>query len=628
MYEGHKIIALCISRANSERNLEFIQALNKACIENKSRLFIFHSCTDFYHWTRWEEGEKSVFDLLDFDIIDAVVLFDETFDDKRVTDNIADFAVAKGIPLICVGADREKAINFLFEYESGFEQVVRHAIEYHGMKNPCLIAGRKGEPLSEKRIAVYKKVLEENSIDFKEDRLFYGDYWWMPTRNSIDKIIASGDIPDAVICANDSMAVAACEYLKKKGYQIPDDIIVTGFDGTKEAKCCNPPITTAKCNLEATAADIVEVVENILQGRQVNKQYNVSFVLDVYCSCGCNISVQVDTDELLRSSEGRFFRYQNDERTFYEMSEKVIECKGPQDIIKLIDTSNLYSNCIIVNSDCLEESINPTKNKREKSYDDEMELIYLSHADISGYPQLFYRKNIIPNLYHTVIENDKPLIFNAISFFGVPMGYVCFWFETDLENYAKINQFVTSLNNIIGSYRTVKYLEYVADSVEQMSARDFMTDMANRKGFYKMLPTIIEKAEQEKKQILVASIDIDGLKYINDNFGHEEGDFAIKSIADTVKKVDFCDIIFGRFGGDELVACAVCDGEKDEIRFKNDVLQQLKDLNEKVSKPYAVSASIGVYVVSPKNLDFEAALKVSDDRMYIMKTGQPNRRKN
>ncbi len=628
MYEGYKIIALCISRASSERNLEFIEALNKSCNENKSKLFIFHSCTDFYHKTRCEEGDKAVFDLLDFDILDAVILFDETFVDKSVADRIVELTKKRNLPLLCIGTQRENAINFIFHYEMGFELVVRHAIEHHKVKNPCFIAGPKGEYSSEKRIEVYKKVLRENNMAFDENRLFYGDYWWMPTRNAIDAILSSGNIPDALICANDNMAIASCEHLRKLGYKIPEDIMITGFDGIREAKCCNPPITTAKCDMNTATNNIVSVIDDILSGKSAEQCYYVPYTLDIYRSCGCqDDNSHIDTGELLKGAEDRFFRYQDDERKFHETSENITECETLNEVAIHIDQSDFYNSCVIVNKDCFDVTINPKSNKRTVSFDEDMTLLYLAHTDISQYPQSFKRKDILPNLHSLITEIDRPVLFNSISFLGIPMGYVCFYFPADTDNYTKIRQFVTALNNIIGTYRTVKYLEYAADSVEQSSVIDHMTGLNNRKGFYKKLPLLIEKAKSQSKHVMVATIDIDGLKYINDNFGHEEGDFAIKSVSNAVSSTAFSDSIIGRFGGDEIVACAICNDEEDEVIFKNDILQLLKELNAKISKPYPVCASVGVCSAPAESIDFEAALKISDDRMYIMKIGQPNRRK-
>lgn len=624
MYNGYRIIALCISKAGNERHFDFIRAMNSAAVTEGYRLFIYQTCSDLYWKTRSEEGDKAVFDLMDFDIIDAVVIFDEAFCDKSIIDVIVSRASEHGVPVISVGAVREDCTSFLFDYEDGFEKVVRHAVEFHNAQNVCFIAGREGEACSDQRIAVYKRVLAENGIEFDPEKLFYGDYWWGPTQTAVEKIISSGDIPQAIICANDMMAVTVCESLKKHGLSVPDDVIVTGFDGTREAASCVPPITTCGCSLDDAAEKVVSAVKTLLSGNTGKTVGSVSFSLEISRSCGCSDKTDpVNMGDMLKKAEDRFIRYQDDELELYEMSERIMESSSSCELAEFLGKYNFYDTAIIVNNDCLDEKINPARNVREKSFDDVMQVVY-GHWD-EHLPVPFERKKIVPNIDY-IIEQKVPLVFAALSFFGTAVGYICFSFTVDIDNYCKILQCVTSLNNSIGSYRSIRHLKYVAESVENMSKKDYMTGLANRKGFYKMLPSVIESAAENEK-ILVATVDIDGLKNINDKFGHDNGDFAIKSVSDAVMELPLKNKICGRFGGDEIVICGLSSDDDAESRLISDIKAKLNAVNESSDKPFRVSASIGVCVSEKSVFDFESALKQSDDKMYIMKIGHPNRRR-
>ncbi|MGN0696547.1 MAG: GGDEF domain-containing protein [Oscillospiraceae bacterium] len=624
MFNGYRVIALCISKAGNERHFDFIKALNSAAVTEGYRLFIYQTCSDLYWKTRSEEGDKSVFDLMDFDIIDGVVIFDEAFRDKSIIDVIISRAAARDIPVISVGAEGEGCTGFLFGYEEGFEQVVRHVVEFHGARDVCFIAGRKDDLCSDQRIAVYKRVLADNGIEFDPDKLFYGDYWWGPTQTAVEDIIASGNIPQAIVCANDMMAVTVCGTLKKHGFAVPDDVIVTGFDGTREAASCIPPITTCKCSMDNAAAQVVSALKNIFVGGSAEHTGIIGFTLDIFRSCGCSIDrEQINMGDLLKRAEDRFIRYQDDELTLYEMSERIMESGSPKELTDFLKGYNFYDTAIILNNDCLDERINPAKNVREKSFDDVMQVIY-GHWE-KELPQPFERKKIVPNIDY-IIQQPTPVVFAALSFFGTPAGYVCFSFTMDSDNYCKILQNVTALNNSIGSFRSLRHLKYTAESVERMSKQDFMTGLSNRKGFYKMLPSVVESAADGEK-ILVATVDIDGLKNINDKFGHDNGDFAIKAVSDAVKELPLKNKICGRFGGDEIVICALSSEENADGKLISDIKERLARVNEVSGKSFAVSASIGVCVSGKEDFDFENALKQSDDKMYIMKIGHPNRRR-
>lgn len=627
MLNGYKVISLCISKAGSERNVEFIKALNTAVIQKGYRLFIYHTCSDLYWKTRSEEVDKSVFELIDYDITDAVIIFDESFYDKSVESSILKNASEKEVPVIFIGGEHPENICFSFGYEQGFEQVVRHVVEFHGIADICFIAGVKGDAFSERRVEVYKKVLAENHIEFCDERLYYGDYWWGPTQAAAESIIASGKIPQAVICANDSMAITVCEVFQKHGYKIPEDLIVTGFDGIWGALSHNPPITTCKCDYSIAAEKITAITEKVLNGEQVSKQNSIDFYPAIYRSCGCNRPAPfINVGDLLRKVEDKFNKYQDDERFLYEMTEGIMFCDSPDKFPEHFKNINFYNTYIMLNRDCIDGNVNPTENKREKSFDERMYIIYESEAKNQAYPKIFSRKNILPDI-EKVMEQHNPVLFSALGFCGVPMGFVCFTFEVKTAFYCKISQYVTAFNNAVGSYRLVKYLKYTAESIENMSGLDFMTGLLNRKGFNSRLSDIVEYASEENKSILVASIDIDGLKYINDNFGHEDGDFAIKTVSDAVKELPLAKKLCGRFGGDEMVVCAAVDEENAEEIFQKSIEAYLERANNTGGKEYTISASIGIYISDTGNFDFEYALKQSDEKMYAVKAGRPNRRR-
>lgn len=626
MYNGYKIISLCISKAGDERNFEFMESLNKAAVNSGFRLFIYQTCSDLYWKTRSEDGDKTVFELIDYDVTDVVVIFDEAFQDKSVADGIAAAAAAHGVPAVSVGAVREGCASFVFDYAKGFEQVVRHVVEHHGASNTCFIAGRKDEDCSEQRIAAYKKVLADNGITFRPDRLYYGDYWWGPTQAAVQSIMESGDIPEAVICANDMMAITVCKELKKYGYSVPEDVIVTGFDGTWSAVSCVPPITTCKCSFPIAAEKIIGVIDRIMGGEKCAGVYDIDFEVNIYRSCGCNFDPPFfNMGDRLKNAEDRFVRYQDDERTLNDISQTMIGSDSPEAFSEYLKGFNFYDLCIVLNNDCFDMAVNPAVNCRTCSFDEVMQVLFIAGSDSSSFPFPLQRKDIVPGL-DRLLQKGDPLVFAALSFLGIPMGFVCFSFEVDIENYCKILQYVTSLNTAIGNYRLVRFLKRTAENVENMSKYDFMTGLCNRKGFYKALPEISGEAG-ENDHISVATVDIDGLKNINDKFGHEDGDFAITAVSAAVNSLPFDRKICGRFGGDELVVCAVTENENAERIFTDSIKKYLDGVNKTSGKPFKVSASVGVFTVKASEFDFEYSLKQSDDRMYIMKIGRPNRRK-
>ena len=625
MLYGKKIVALCIAKAADDRHFEFISSLNQNLQENGCKLFVYHTCSDFYRQKQCEEGEKAVFELMDYSIIDAVILFCESFWDKDVLKHLENTAKRHNTPVIAVGERRENTISVLFDYESGFEAVVRHVIEQHGIKDTCMIAGAKGEYHSENRIRVYEKVLEENGLPFSEEQVYYGDFWWGPTRTAVRNMIEEGKLPEAILCANDGMAIAVCEELKDQGYAVPQQIAVTGFDGTISALVYDPTITTAKCDMNLATKEIVSIILNLEDGKNMAEEYKIPYVQAIYNSCGCTCvdEQRINIGERLKWAEDRFYKYQDDERTLMEISEQILECGSPSQFAECMREFHFYNTGFVLNSDCLDEEVNPAKTNRTTTFDDIMQVVYRTEADDVTFPEEMPRKQIIPDLERRVTQQEEPLLFTALSFLGKAFGYLYFG-TGQLEEYSKILQYVKTFSNAFGSYRIIRNLKYTADSMEQMSRQDYLTGLLNRTGFYAELPELLTEARG--KYIMLASLDVDNLKKINDRYGHIAGDYVIKKVAEAMESVPFEKKLCGRFGGDEMVLCAVADSVAEEHLLIQQLEHYLRKENAGSGRPYAAETSIGVVTFEAEAFDMSVALKRSDQRMYKNKAEKKAKR--
>ena len=123
------------------------------------------------------------------------------------------------------------------------------------------------------------------------------------------------------------------------------------------------------------------------------------------------------------------------------------------------------------------------------------------------------------------------------------------------------------------------------------------------------------ETEQNNMQLTIILADLDRLKYINDTFGHKEGDFAIRAVAEAIRTVCPEGSLFTRFGGDEMLA--VCRGKYEPERIKLAFANYFKECNERSEKPYEVEASIGIYITGENELlSFDELIERSDRLMY------------
>ena len=213
--------------------------------------------------------------------------------------------------------------------------------------------------------------------------------------------------------------------------------------------------------------------------------------------------------------------------------------------------------------------------------------------------------------------DGKPSVyyFSPVHFDGELLGYTVL--ERELCTQPVINtiykQWLRCLNNALEMTRSKERLE-------TLSIRDMMTGVLNRRGMYRKYEALRENAK-EGDALLVCVVDMDGLKYINDTFGHGEGDFGILSVCGALVSIARRNEICVRSGGDEFFLIGIGPyGREDEAKRADEFNQAVAKASEKAGKPYRISGSIGCVVFDDyRQISLDNALSEADVRMYRYK---------
>lgn len=629
MINGKRIIALCIPKINEDSSRKFIVALNNSLPGEDCRLMVFATCSELFYGVSTEAGEIAVYDLLDFDFVDIVVICVEKIKNKELVEDLIARTVAHGKPVITVDGEYDGAISTEFDYEAGFRSVVEHVLDEHHVRRPHMMAGIKDNSFSESRIAVFAETLESRGIAFdRESMISYGDFWSYPATESTKRLIAEDRVPEAIICANDTMALAVENELLASGYSIPDDVIVTGFDGIDEIMMSSPKITSCVCSYDKAAERIAEIIGKCLNGERIEGIVKIQPTMIKSESCGCKGIKPVDAMRDYLDLGSRFFRYQNEEYNMYSLVAKAISCKSLEELSSIIRDSRFYDVDCALTPECFDERINPICTiDRDDAYGDKMIHFFSSdnirYTDYTPFP----RKDIFPHMSE-ILETKHPLLFFGLNYLNVPMGYACFHFHNDdVANYCKVPQSIRALNNAIGGHRNIRYHNYLQNRVEEIYKLDNLTGLYNRNGFTKEFRRVINRAKENGSVISAALVDLDGLKIINDTYGHDEGDNAIRTAAEAFRLCVPEEAVCVRFGGDEMMA--VYEGKIDEEALRSAMSSQLDGYNSSSGKPYRVSASVGVYICDNlDSIEFDDLVKESDKLMYFEKRNKKTSRIN
>ena len=121
----------------------------------------------------------------------------------------------------------------------------------------------------------------------------------------------------------------------------------------------------------------------------------------------------------------------------------------------------------------------------------------------------------------------------------------------------------------------------------------------------------------EEKHFIAISVDLNGLKKINDTYGHSDGDIAISAIGNILINSSFQDETCARFGGDEFVMAGPLADGLDANDFLDKIHQNINIYNKMHNHPYDVSASIGIITGIPTpEISLDDFIKAADEEMY------------
>jgi diguanylate cyclase (GGDEF)-like protein len=158
--------------------------------------------------------------------------------------------------------------------------------------------------------------------------------------------------------------------------------------------------------------------------------------------------------------------------------------------------------------------------------------------------------------------------------------------------------------------------------LSNLAFTDELTGLFNRRGFLPLTERQLKLGRRSGREMLLFFIDVDGLKRINDSFGHSEGDLALARTAEVLGKTFRDSDVLARLGGDEFAALAIEAPGHSEATIRGRLQQNLATVSRKEPR-YQLSFSLGAVRFDPRTGSSIAQLMCQADRaMYEHKTQQ------
>lgn len=626
----NKKIAFFYGGSDSEYNGKIISGIHAKCKEYGCVLLAFGSLLN--NAPKWYgdvlskyvmDGENSIFELADYEDMDGAIVLGDHFNNDTIENEIIDKCVKFGIPVVLIDGNNENAYNIEYQDVKGMELVVEHLIKKHGFTRINFISGYKDNRESEERLDAYKKALENNNIPYEAKRV---DYGWFGGRTTkvMDAFMKSElEFPQAIVCANDTMALETIQYLEEHGKRVPDDVVVTGYDGLVEGQMYYPALTSVRRPLYEAGEKAVELLRDIFYGEKVDSITYVPSVVIENQSCGCKKTERIDMSGFSNLQMNAVNNFKRFNYGMVQFSNDVSRADSIEEIFKcvfrtayLFDAANMYF--------CLNSNITDNyESDRINYYAEEMTAYFLGE-DNCVHSEKFPQWKLLPEACD---RNDgRYTHFYPMYHQEVILGYVAARVDKYDTNSELFYTFLRNVSNSVGDYCIRSEKDYMVNQLKYLSVRDPMTLLYNRRGLIEGANKIID-AQDKRKYIVGICIDMDGLKGINDTYGHGEGDNAIIQLANAILFSRSSDEICSRMGGDEFFIFLNCDDEKEPERIVDKINEFLMLYNKTSGKQYSIECSCGIYIApADKVKSFETVMKFADRNMYDNKTEKKRRR--
>lgn len=571
-----------------------------------------------------QAGEENIYTLINREAIDAAVFIIGNIASMSLREKLQRFLSGLDIPLVSVDCAAGICENLTPDDSGLFEQMTDHFIENHGCRDIICLTGYKGVPQSESRLGGYLASLRRHDIPVDPQNIIYGDFWKNAARNLASELI-SGErrMPDAVVCASDVMAIELCNALMSAGIKIPEDIMISGYDASLEALNNTPSITTIQPkNYELGAAAVCYLHEN-LTGEKAEMLTSDQSGIIAAQSCGCEDT----TAAWHRTHEAYIENIQFYDQLYRSsgMTENLLEAKSLEDLLArinsltyLINGLELYMLCLCENWDYV-ESDSDDEYLRE-GYSDKMVIKMIRSGESFFSKDIkFNTAEILPDAVHEYCKEPSAYFFLPMHFKDRCFGYSVFNFkDVSLSLSTIYAMWCRNVNVALEFMRVRTKLTSINQRIFISSIRDTLTGIYNQKGFRRLSEQIFNRARNEKKKLLIIVADLDLLKYINDNFGHIEGDNALTAAAEILNKSCHNSEICARIGGDEFAVMG-CYDYTDEIisDYVAYINRYIARYNKSSRKQYELGLSFGIYCDVPsEESSFSECFDIADKLMY------------
>ncbi|AUX40491.1 phosphoserine phosphatase [Sorangium cellulosum] len=235
-----------------------------------------------------DAARRGLYHIIRSEIVDGIIVASSTLCHLVGIDAVREFCRSyASFPLCSIGMAIDDIPSLMVDNALGTEISVLHLVDEHGCRRIAYISGPTNNEEALLRAGGYRRALAARSIAYDERLFMSGAFTVGSGHAAVRELLDRGVDFDAIVAANDCMALGAIELLKERGIDVPGDVLVCGFDDIRTARFTKPSLSTVRQPLKELAGLAVETVLQMIEGEPVPVLRLVGVGLTRRVSCGC-----------------------------------------------------------------------------------------------------------------------------------------------------------------------------------------------------------------------------------------------------------------------------------------------------------------------------------------------------
>lgn len=566
-------------------------------------------------------GEKSIFSLPDLTSFDGIILLTNTMNLPSEREYFHTEILKHHIPAVSLEYALEGIPCLCTDTYSGVFELTTHLITQHNVKHIVYISGPSHNQENLLRMQAVNDALSSIGKQLNPEEIIYGEWSYYTALTKLTKWLETNPLPDAFVCANDEMALGVFSALNSAGIVVPEHVIVTGCDCNDLSQKIYPMLSTVAREWDKLGYDSLDCVLRQINGETVTGTVTYRSVPVYGESCGCKV-----TDDRIQKRRRSIISNHKAQkeatiqewhlRSIDDMLSKITNLRSLNDHLGWYFAANhsFEGNHFLV---CLVENF--SENQIHTAFTPQMDCLLHLKDGVAKAGCSFAAKDLLPPM-ELDSDTSNSFLFMPLHVEADILGYVVFINKLDIIYTQALYNWIRHVSQDLDRVRQNIRMEELNKMLTEVSMTDALTGLKNRTGYDALAVPLLQSCRRDGKTGAMIFADVNRMKLINDQYGHLQGDYALCTVAEAIKRTLPSKWVAVRFGGDEFIMVGECETPEQAEQIKAQLSKHLELLKAERELCFPLTASFGAVVIHPEeSYTPEEYLRKADQAMYVMK---------